>query len=280
MGGETRKSLGFAKRLLAGAAIGLGGILPGVSGAVLAVSFGLYRPMLDALANLRHAPRREAAFLLPLALGIGAGLLLGGMVLERILALWLAPLLFLFIGMICGGLPAFIREANEGGYCRGYLLAAAVGAVLATGLLLLEQAGQPLAEAPLLLAPPQAMIAGAVIAFGTVVPGISTSFILIYLGWYAAVISAIGNLKLITLFWLGLGFVICALLTIKLVRWLFGRLHGYAYYAVLGFLLVSLIVIFPSSLEATARLQDAIFFLPGLAIGYFGNRPFSGRRQE
>ncbi|NLF80379.1 MAG: DUF368 domain-containing protein, partial [Clostridia bacterium] len=191
MGGETKKSLGFTKRLLAGAAIGLGGILPGVSGAVLAVSFGLYRPMLDALANFTHQPRREAAFLLPLALGIGAGLLLGGMVLERIIALWLAPLLFLFIGMICGGLPAFVHEANEGGYYHRYLLAAAGGAVLATGLLWLGQTGQPLDAAPLTLAPLQAMVAGAVIAFGTVVPGISTSFILIYLGWYTAVISAI-----------------------------------------------------------------------------------------
>jgi|WetSurMetagenome_2_1015567.scaffolds.fasta_scaffold134000_2 putative membrane protein len=277
MGNEARQSPGFLARLLAGAAIGLGGILPGVSGGMLAVSFGLYRPMLDALAGFRRQPRREAAYLLPLALGIGVGLLVGSMLLDWLIARYLVPLLFLFIGLICGGLPAFIGEANEGGFRPRYLLAALGGALLASLLLLLEQAGQPLASGALVLSPLQAIIAGAVIAFGTVVPGISTSIILIYLGWYAAVISAIGNLKIITLLWLVLGFVVCGLLTIKLVRWLFDRFHGFAYYAVLGFLLVSLIVIFPNSLGDTAKFSDALFILPGLVGGYLCTRPFRVR---
>ena len=35
----------FIKRMLAGLVIGIGGIIPGVSGGILAVSMGLYKPM-------------------------------------------------------------------------------------------------------------------------------------------------------------------------------------------------------------------------------------------
>ena len=39
----------YAKRFLAGIMLGVGGMLPGVSGSVLAVAFGLYGPILDAI---------------------------------------------------------------------------------------------------------------------------------------------------------------------------------------------------------------------------------------
>ena len=41
----------YAKRFLAGVMMGVGGMLPGVSGSVLAVAFGLYGPILEAVAT-------------------------------------------------------------------------------------------------------------------------------------------------------------------------------------------------------------------------------------
>ena len=45
---------GFVHRFLSGILIGIGCILPGVSGGVMAISFGLYRPALDALLTFFH----------------------------------------------------------------------------------------------------------------------------------------------------------------------------------------------------------------------------------
>ena len=47
-----RRQGGFWKNVLAGLLMGIGCVLPGVSGGVMAVSFGLYRPMLDAVLGI------------------------------------------------------------------------------------------------------------------------------------------------------------------------------------------------------------------------------------
>ena len=56
--------------LLAGAGVGLGGIVPGASVAFLLIYFGLYQPMLDGVARL------DPRILLPVALGAAAAILL------------------------------------------------------------------------------------------------------------------------------------------------------------------------------------------------------------
>lgn len=58
-----RRQGGFWKNVLAGLLMGIGCVLPGVSGGVMAVSFGLYRPMLDAVLGIFHDTRRKLVFL-------------------------------------------------------------------------------------------------------------------------------------------------------------------------------------------------------------------------
>ena len=41
----------FVYRILQGALIGLGAVLPGISGGVLSVIFGIYKPIMELLSN-------------------------------------------------------------------------------------------------------------------------------------------------------------------------------------------------------------------------------------
>ena len=54
--------------LLCGALIGAGAILPGVSGGVLAVVFGIYRPFMEVLTHPRRALPKYWRMLIPLSL--------------------------------------------------------------------------------------------------------------------------------------------------------------------------------------------------------------------
>ena len=56
-------------RLVQGVIIGAGAILPGISGGVLAVIFGIYRPMMEALTHPKQALRRYWRMLLPVGIG-------------------------------------------------------------------------------------------------------------------------------------------------------------------------------------------------------------------
>ena len=109
-----RRQGGFWKNVLAGLLMGIGCVLPGVSGGVMAVSFGLYRPMLDAVLGIFHDTRRKLLFLAPLALGGAAGLLLGARCLGTAMRLYEKPMLCLFTGFILGGVPD-LRPSSPAG---------------------------------------------------------------------------------------------------------------------------------------------------------------------
>ena len=100
-------------------------------------------------------------------------------------------------------------------------------------------------ERALSLTPLRALAVGLVEGVGTVVPGLSTSFILINLGWYQAYLDALAHPQAGLLALVALGFAASALVSMKAVQWLFDHARGYTCYAVLGFLLVSVALVFP-----------------------------------
>ena len=66
----------FVILLLQGAIIGTGAILPGISGGVLCVAFGLYEPMVGLFVHPFQSLRKNYRLFIPVLLGCGAGFLL------------------------------------------------------------------------------------------------------------------------------------------------------------------------------------------------------------
>ena len=259
-----RRQGSFWRNALAGLLMGIGCVLPGVSGGVMAVSFGLYRPMLDAVLGIFHDTRRKLLFLAPLALGGAAGLLLGARCLGTAMRLYEKPMLCLFTGFILGGVPDLLAEAEAGGrFRRRWLGALAGGVLLALPMALLRAQG---VERALSLTPLQALAVGLAEGVGTVVPGLSTSFILMNLGWYQAYLEALAHPQAGVLGLVALGFAASALASMKAVQWLFDHARGYAYYAVLGFLLVSVALVFPGFGSGWTLWMQLAALLAGMLV--------------
>ncbi|HIU07540.1 MAG TPA: DUF368 domain-containing protein [Candidatus Limiplasma pullistercoris] len=259
-----RRQGSFWRNALAGLLIGIGCVLPGVSGGVMAVSFGLYRPMLDAVLGIFHDTRRKLLFLAPLALGGAAGLLLGARCLGTAMRLYEKPMLCLFTGFILGGVPDLLAEAEAGGrFRRRWLGALAGGVLLALPMALLRAQG---VERALSLTPLQALAVGLAEGVGTVVPGLSTSFLLMNLGWYQAYLDALAHPQAGVLGLVALGFAASALASMKAVQWLFDHARGYAYYAVLGFLLVSVALVFPGVGSGWTLWMQLAALLAGMLV--------------
>lgn len=259
-----RRQGSFWRNALAGLLMGIGCVLPGVSGGVMAVSFGLYRPMLDAVLGIFHDTRRKLLFLAPLALGGAAGLLLGARCLGTAMRLYEKPMLCLFTGFILGGVPDLLAEAEAGGrFRRRWLGALAGGVLLALPMALLRAQG---VERALSLTPLQALAVGLAEGVGTVVPGLSTSFILMNLGWYQAYLEALAHPQADVLGLVALGFAASALASMKAVQWLFDHARGYAYYAVLGFLLVSVALVFPGFGSGWTLWMQLAALLAGMLV--------------
>lgn len=252
----------FVWKLFAGMLLGIGCVLPGISGGVMAVSFGLYQPMLEAVLNLFRNPRKHITFLLPIGLGGVAGVMLTSGVLAQGMQAHRIWLLWLFIGFILGGLPQLWREiSTDGRFKPSCLWYIAMGMLIALPLALLNSEGRALFS----LSPLQALITGMLEGAGTIVPGISTSFVLIRLGWYQAYLSALSTLAPAPLALIGTGFALSALACMKAVQWLFDHAHAQAYSLVLGFVLSSVALVFPGFHSGCLLWADLAILAAGIA---------------
>ena len=70
------------KTLLKGIIVGIGGIAPGLSGSVLLVILGLYQKALNAISTLFKNFKKNIAFLIPLIIGFGIGVLIFSKVVD------------------------------------------------------------------------------------------------------------------------------------------------------------------------------------------------------
>lgn len=253
-------------RLLKGAIIGVAAILPGASGGVIAVSMGVYRPVIDAVVGFFKAVKRNVLFLLPLGIGGVIGVFATSRLVEWLMLNWKMPVMYALIGLVLGGVPSFMKEANQHGFRKRYLF----GTVFGIALILLFAAGDKLLTGG--EAWPfngwTAALAGVLIALGTVIPGISTSFILMYMGLYEPLLSAINRFDIPLMACVAAGAGLTVLATITLVKRMFDRHHGYAYYAVLGLLIGSIVLIFPGFAWSWTQALCILLFAGGFAATY------------
>ena len=107
------------RNFLCGLLIGGGAILPGVSGGVLAVVFGVYHPCMEILVSPAKALPKYWRMLLPLGLGACIGFLLFAKGVAALFTVSAAVAVWLFIGLILGTMPQLFREAGKEGRTLG-----------------------------------------------------------------------------------------------------------------------------------------------------------------
>ncbi|MDD4503889.1 MAG: DUF368 domain-containing protein [Clostridiaceae bacterium] len=254
---------GFIKGLL----IGIGGVAPGVSGGTIAVIFGLYERITDAIANVFKDFKKNAIFFFPIALGGGVGVLAFSRIMKFLFQYYDVQVKYLFIGLMIGTLPNVFKQANKKGFKNAYILPCISTFGITILAIVLENSGIniiPEASPGIL----QLAFYGAIIGIGTIVPGISASFVLMYLGAYQIVIEGLANINLSVIIPVGIGFVISVILFAKLINLLFRRFYGYTYFAVLGFVIGSIIAIFPGIAFDIKYLISILLFAAGFYLSF------------
>lgn len=248
-----------------GLIIGIASITPGMSGGALAAALGLYERMVRAISHPLRDLRKNLVFLLPVGIGAAVGVIGFSNVMEWLMQQAPNQVKWLFLGLVAGSVPSLLRTANTRGFRWRWLLFTAL-ALASLPLFSLLQQTWSAAPTPGDSGWAAFLGYGLVLAVGTIVPGISTSFILMALGVYDQLLRAMASLDLTVLVPTGLGFCLGILLLARLVEMLFRRFHSQAYYAVLGFLLGSALLILPRPAPGWLLLLDICLFLLGVSI--------------
>ena len=231
-------------RALKGAVIGTGFIIPGVSGGVFAAIFGIYEPMIRFLANLGKDFWKNVRFFLPVGIGGIISVVLVSRVLGDFFKVAEVPLVWFFIGCVLGTLPGLYVKAGEQGRKGRHIVIGAVTCILMCALLIFLQA-----VLKTVTIPTGSIwvwfLAGMLMAMGALVPGLSPSNFLLYMGIYGVMMERIGRVDLAVLLPVLVGAAACFLLLSKGFDRLFERAYAGMYHFILGLIVASCIMIVP-----------------------------------
>lgn len=253
-----------------GACMGAADVIPGVSGGTIAFIMGIYDDFVGSIARIDKEAMRmlfkgqfkalwqhvNGSFLLSIVIGILISVVALAGMMQRLLDEHPIQTWAFFFGLIVAS-SIFILKGISGWRMReGALLAAGtvLGVVVCT------------------LSPTQTpddlwfiFLSGALAICAMILPGISGSFILLILGKYEYIMESISeitkgidvvdNLIIMGIFWTGA--IVGILGFSKFLRWLLGKWHKETLIVLAGFIIGSLVKIWPwTNTEAIIKAQN------------------------
>ncbi len=228
-------------RVLQGMLIGVGAVLPGISGGVLCVVFGIYKPVMELLSSPLKKFKTHVPKLLPVILGAALGFLGVAKVLAFFLEKYPDQSVCLFVGLIGGMLPSLLREAGEQGRTKGSWISTGVAFVLVLSLLL----SLNVLSVTILPSFGWYLFCGFCMALSIIAPGMSFSTLLMPLGLYTPLVDGIGSLDFQVLLPAGIGAVVTILCLAKAIDALFTHFYNLAFHAIVGIVVAATLVIIP-----------------------------------
>ena len=260
----------FIVRVIQGAIIGAGAILPGVSGGVLGVAFGIYQPMMAVLAKPFQNLKIYWRMFIPVFIGWAAGFLGLAGVIAKLLDINAAVIVSLFVGLIIGTFPSLFREGAKEGRTKGMWVALAISTAALLAFFYFLKSGQQAAVTPSF---GWYIFCGALWGISLIVPGMSSSSILLFLGLYQPMSAGIAALDISVLAPFAIGIISTVVLLARMVNHLFEKHYGIAFYCVIGFVIASTIPIIPTSFTGVGEALLCILAVAaGIAGSYFMDR--------
>lgn len=249
--------------LIQGALVGVGAILPGVSGGVMCVAFGVYEPMMELMTHPRRAWRTHAGMFIPFAIGWVLGFMLLAKAVELLFSSYTVIALMLFFGLIGGTLPELLRDSEVRDPNRSWTPFVLSLSLAYLFFHLLENAGNIEVASSL----GAYLFCGILWGLSLILPGFTSSSILICLGLYEPMTAGIGALDTAVLIPMLLGIVVTALSLARLISALFRRHYAVTLRVVLGFVVASSLKILPSTLgDPLTAILSLICFAVGFAL--------------
>jgi putative membrane protein len=264
--------------ILKGIAMGIAEAIPGVSGGTIAFITGIYERLLLAIGKILGPEvigelRKEGVaaawraadggFILQLGIGMVGGLILAVVGITELLVHYPPVVWAFFFGLIISSAIYIGRQITQWGIGPIVLLVA--GVIIAYFLTTIN----PMAGSSSLIF---VFIAGAIAISALILPGISGSFILLLLGMYTVVFSAVrdllggelGKIQIVIVF--GLGCLVGLALFSRLLTYTFKTFPNQTLAILTGFMVGSLNKLWPWRNPLSTRINSKGEEVPLLEI--------------
>lgn len=261
-----------------GLIIGIGKIIPGVSGSVLAILLGIYDKGIYALSHLQTEFRKNFFFLFKIGLGIFVSIVFGSRFILSLLEHCYFTTMLLFCGLIAGTVPTLLKKGRERG-TNNYKITILVFVFFTLfSFVQFQNLKMVLYTWKDFLF---FILVGFIEASTMIIPGISGTAILMLLGVYPLILTMFSHLFTLSYLQYNL-FIICpfligivlGFLTItKIVYYAMKKYKEKTYAAILGFSLSSLFLLFQKTFTRGGTLIEYstgfLLFIVGFLISLY-----------
>lgn len=260
------------KNFFKGFIIGIGKIIPGVSGAMLAIIMGVYDKALFYLNNFKDNKKEGFKYLLPIGIGIIIAIIFFSKIIHLLLSKYYLMTMLFFIGLIVGGIPFTMKKVDKKEYYVTIITFILFFLISITNINNSYVIRNDIVDMIIF------MLSGILEAFGTVVPGISSTALLLIMGTYNVIIYSIGNIMDFSLFLFNLkilipftfGLIIGIIILIKIVNIVFKKYQNKMYAFILGVLFSSIVLLiikaFSKEVNGLSLLGGILFMILGIFI--------------
>lgn len=237
----------------------------GISSGVFCVIFGIYEKLVDSVLNFFKNYKKHLKFLLPIVLGAFVGIVLFGNILKFLFNSFYMQTCFCIIGFILGGIPCLLKQNTKKINLSSVII---LLFTLFLSLYLIALEGVHNNASAVNLSYSRLIIAGFFMSAGIVIPGVSSTVILMLFGVYEIYLNAVSCLNIGVLIPIAIGVLIGGFVFLKVINFFLKRFPQYTYYAITGFTLGSIFVLFPGFSFDINGIISIILFLISLCLSY------------
>jgi len=297
---KFKSRIEYLRLFIVGGVMGIANIIPGVSGGTMAVVFGIYEDLMDALAKfIKDSDNRiyYIIFLVVLFSGALFSILAFSKALGWAFDNYELMTLYFFMGLILGSIPVIVKTHNDMRINIPRIISLLIGIGAVVVLDIYQQGSGTSAQ---IIDYSQYNIwnyiyftfCGVIAASAMIIPGLSGSFILLMLGVYRTVLDSISGItdlllnrgftpeakvRIFIILSLGIGVIFGILGFARFMSWALKHYAAVTMYFILGLLLGSIYQIFPGFTFNLNGLGAVVTFFIGilLALRFGGERKTS-----
>jgi putative membrane protein len=291
---KLKSKLYYIRLFIVGGVMGIANIIPGVSGGTMAVVFGIYEELMDALSNFISNKNKRFYYIIFLVV-LFAGALFSILAFSKALG-WAFDnyelmTVYFFMGLILGSIPIVIKTHDDMRINILRIVSAFIGIILVVILAIMQEGSSTQAQAFdyarfSLWNYIYFIFCGMIAASAMIIPGLSGSFILLLLGVYRTVLDSISGItdliinggfgeevkvRIFIIGSLGFGVIIGILGFARIMSWALKHYPAVTMYFILGLLVGSIYQIYPGFSLDFNGLGAIITFAIGMILSlYFG----------
>lgn len=263
---------GIASVMVKGFIVGSTMMVPGVSGGSMAMILGIYDRLISSLSSFFSDWKGNLLYLAAFSVPSVLGIVLCADPITSVIDRFPIVSMFFFFGLVFGSVPMLLRKADIASFRLKHAVALILGAAAVIAMSYMphaDTAAVSMMDARTFILQ---VITGIVVAIGFILPGISTSYLLLLLGTYDFIMEAIASLNVIALLPLAIGFVAGTAALTRVLEMCMQRLPGLTYMLITGFLLGSVYTVYPGNPHGWDILFSAAAFAVGFIIIFIVSR--------